>query len=503
MPSVSTPATDDSFLDREGELARLAVAADSAASGNPHWLALIGPRKVGKTSLLLTAASRLRAEGRRWLTLDASEAEPISAELFRTLALRAVDLAFAPELDASAEALAREPGEFRSAVARTPSFPRLDGPTARLVLDLPECRMDRAALAACVDLPEVLAHALGGHFVVAIDEFQEILRVRKAGSAIDPVALLRARWQRHRRVAYVISGSARRVLTDLVTSEHSPFFQHFELMDLGGLPASDAERLVRRCAPSATPDEHRRTAELLGGHPFYLQVVGDALEHTGTLAEATQESLFHRTGRLGLYFERLRADAVGRSPAQALALEFMAAGPANLSEIARHMKASASVAAHAIERLGEVAIRDPDGRWRLVDPVFALWVRWRGPGGTSLPMKLLGDEGEGVAAEALARLGFELVFYARASRGAFDLLAVRGAVHLGVQVRRRALPLRFTKEEWGRMEAEGGRLGWRWVVAAVDGPRTAFLDPALARHGREVRLHDEARISRLRTWAGV
>jgi hypothetical protein len=53
-----------------------------------------------------------------------------------------------------------------------------------------------------------------------------------------------------------------------------------------------------------------------------------------------------------------------------------------------------------------------------------------------------------------------------ASRGAFDLLATRGGAQLGIQVQRSPLPLRFTQEEWSRLEAEARRLHWHWVLAA-------------------------------------
>lgn len=83
-------------------------------------------------------------------------------------------------------------------------------------------------------------------------------------------------------------------------------------------------------------------------------------------------------------------------------------------------------------------------------------------------MGILGDEGEREVAARLAAMGFDLVYQSRASRGAFDLLATRGAAQLGVQVKRSPLPLRFTRARWIRMEAEAARLGWVWVVAAED-----------------------------------
>jgi len=115
-------------------------------------------------------------------------------------------------------------------------------------------------------------------------------------------------------------------------------------------------------------------------------------------------------------------------------------------------------------------------------------------------MAILVSEGERAAARWLSSVGFELVYQSRASRGAFDLLAIRGPHQLGVQVRRRRLPLSFTKAEWDRMAAESQRLGWKWLIIAVD-PQTEAVDalnPSLAK-GRTV--GPAARIDNLLWWA--
>ena len=148
-------------------------------------------------------------------------------------------------------------------------------------------------------------------------------------------------------------------------------------------------------------------------------------------------------------------------------------------------------------------LANDDGTYRLADATFGLWLRWRSPGGTVVPTTVIGDEAEQEVARHLAGYGFELVYQARASRGAFDLLAIRGAWQLGIQVKRSSLPLRFDRIVWDRMEAEAIRLGWRWVVAAVppEGRQApVFLAPEGARRGREVRLPEGAVITNLLAW---
>src|SRR5262249_40525193 len=155
--------------------------------------------------------------------------------------------------------------------------------------------------------------------------------------------------------------------------------------------------------------------------------------------------VFSKTGRLGLYFENEYHRLVGASTAQAAVLDALAEGPRKLTEVARAVRAGAPSTAPYLERLGGAGPRRNDRPYDFADHGLADWLRWRGPGGTVVPMTLLGDEAERAVAEHLAGLGFDLVYQSRASRGAFDLLALRGPAQLGVQVKRGDLPLRFAK----------------------------------------------------------
>lgn len=287
----------------------------------------------------------------------------------------------------------------------------------------------------------------------------------------------------------------------LVTARGSPFFQRFQIMRLGAFTFQDAIRLLVEQSPEHRPIDPERASAIvafLGGHPFYLQLAGEALVlheppyDAGTTREVLQALVFSRTGRLGLFFENEYRRLVGSATSLATTLLAVASSPggapSRLTDIAVRAGASTASTARYLERLGDAVERNAEGLYTLADPVFAAWLRWRSPGGTVVPMRILGDEAERAVAEHLAALGFDLVYQSRASKGAFDLLALRGASQLGVQVKRGSFPLRFSRTEWRRMGADAERLGWRWVVAQVD-PKTEtvlVLDPARARAGREV-----------------
>jgi Holliday junction resolvase len=238
-----------------------------------------------------------------------------------------------------------------------------------------------------------------------------------------------------------------------------------------------------------------------------VQLLGEALVASGppldeqSLKSALQDLLFSRTGRLALYFENEFHRLVGRATYLAATLQALADGPQRLTDVAETIGAASGATATYLERLGDAVKRNDEGRYELADATFGLWLRWSRPGGTVVPMRLVGDEAERAVAEYLARMGFELVYQSRGSRGAFDLLATRGAAQLGVQVKRSSLPLRFSLTDWNRMEADAERFRWRWVVAAVTPEgQIAIMDPSLATCGQEARLDDSASISNILLW---
>jgi hypothetical protein len=277
-------------------------------------------------------------------------------------------------------------------------------------------------------------------------------------------------------------------------------------MRLGPLPEDAAMKLLVEGGQIPAPLAEE-AIHVLGARPFYLQMLGDALVKTEppydrTRLRATlQELLFSRTGRLSLYFENEFQRLVGRSTNLAAVLEALAGGAKRLGDIARTIGATPGQASTYLERLEDATVRRPDGLYELDDATFGLWLRWRQPGGSVVPMTVLGEDAERTVAEHLARSGFELVYQSRASRGAFDLLATRGAGQLGVQVKRSPLPLRFKRTEWSRMEADARRFGWRWIVAAVSAKgAVTLLDPARARCDRTVRLGAPAAIDNIVAW---
>ena len=242
--------------------------------------------------------------------------------------------------------LAQRPADFRAQLQRSESFAQLPPGLRAHILELPDSEMNEDGVRFCLDLPEQLATALDHSFLIAFDEFQELAGLARKRNAVDPLPLMRSVWQRHQRCTYVVSGSGRSMLTNMVTREHSPFFQHFALLDLGPFATDEAERLLVDAAPAERPIPPllaRKAVAAIGGHPFYLQLLGEGLtsceppyDHA-SLKGAIQELLFSRTGRLSLYFNNQFDRLVGRSSYLAAVLEALAEGPQRITDLSRRI----------------------------------------------------------------------------------------------------------------------------------------------------------------------
>ncbi|MBL8911625.1 MAG: ATP-binding protein [Archangium sp.] len=507
MFSTSTPVTDTAFFDRTVELKRLAGVITALRQGTPRWLAILGVRRVGKTSLVLELVRRDRHRDVRFVVLDCMEDDPLGFGIFHHLALRTVDAFFARELGTSVASLARRPDEYRATLPESKLFRSLDRGLRADLLSLADAPKDVKLAELALGLPERLAVATRTWCVVAWDEFQELSKLPPSRGGV--LSLARAIWQRHKRTTYVIAGSERGLLRQLVTSERSPFFQHFDLMELGTMKPEDATALLRQAGGRARlSDEVIALAILtLGGHPFYLQMFGEHLVRypppwdVALARQVMSELLFTRNGALSLFFAREFDRLVGSASTLAATLEGLADGPLRTNELARRTGANSGAMVRYLERLGDAVTRDAEQRWSLSDPVFALWLRWRQPGGAVVPMSVIGDDAEKEVARLLAEYGFELVYQSRASRGAFDLLGVRSGLQVGVQVKRTTLPLRMSGAAWARLHADAQRLGWRATLAVVTPEnRVFFFDPATARVARNAVVDERQALPNLLAW---
>lgn len=123
-----------------------------------------------------------------------------------------------------------------------------------------------------LDLPEKIARKKKKHILLCIDEFQNI------SFFDDPLAVqkrLRAHWQNHHEVTYILYGSKRHLLTDFFTKPSMPFYKFGEILFLEKIEEKHWVPFITgrfKATGKYISDElARQIAQLMVNHPYFVQ----------------------------------------------------------------------------------------------------------------------------------------------------------------------------------------------------------------------------------------
>ena len=387
-----SPQLHHQFTDRQRELAALTHAVEELRQGRPYHVALLGLRKIGKTSLLREFAYRLLTE-----TQPAGEIVlPVYVDF--------------EEICSSPESFAlRYVGHIsywfqsRGQQVATPFLSLnallLNGPASMkesleaLANELSRAKPDRGFLLhLAFDFAEELARKAGVRFLVMLDEFQTIYTLANFPEAKDVVAVFRAHLERHSLCGYVVAGSAISTMEHLL-AHTSPLFARFERMALASLGREDTRELVGKLvSPADIEDVPAVSAEihrLTGGHPFYIEALCGRLRRwrllqdlpltSAAVKEAFVWEVLSPEGRIydfcryiyDISIQRARGYGALIAILQLLAQE----EGLIIAEVARRQKVTAATARDYLRWLKQVdLIVERDGGYYYGDPVLRFWV---------------------------------------------------------------------------------------------------------------------------------
>ncbi len=374
-----TPIAPDALIDRRAELARL----HQAAVERVH-VRLAGPRRFGKTSLLLAHAAGLSGAG--WRTVH-------------------VDLYGVTSLSEVCVRIASSYGRLRDARIRT----HLDALGARLGFSLsaagpgvtlgprqrvPSPEVTQRAAAELLDLPLTLFEKDRIPTLVVFDEFQDLL---SAGQSLD--GLLRSHVQYHGDAAvYVYAGSQPSLMRRLFSDRERPLYGQAEPLELGPLPLDEVTVELAERFDELGEDPLGALSPLVvtaAGHPQRTMLLAHLLHRelgaralgTTTLRDdgdlegiALADAVVARA--LSMTNEAHQAVWDGLSSGKKAVLAALADGDSPTgTTTARRFETSRATLQSALRELGKEGqhvTRDDTGPWRYVDPLLALWVARRG-----------------------------------------------------------------------------------------------------------------------------
>lgn len=254
--------TDGELVDREEELDEVVRALQNQRR---HFL--IGPRRFGKTSILATAARRVRELGGIVVS--------VNAEQFITEAAVAAEIVAQATRQSglSLKKALRQTQVLFSSLRPAMSYdPAKDTWTAKLDFEYPDSRT-RLVMEAFEGLDR-LGASTERPVALIVDEFQKLV----ADEGVPAEHQLRAVVQRHRHVAYVFAGSDESMMIAMTSDHARPFYRLGSRRFLGTIPREDfrphLRQVFRRAGAQLTPEAVELILDIGQDVPYNVQRLG-------------------------------------------------------------------------------------------------------------------------------------------------------------------------------------------------------------------------------------
>lgn len=372
-------AEGDAFCDRVDEVTRIA-----AAFRDPSARLLIhGDRRQGKSSALRRAAAEVRDSGRPVVVVDLAIASSATAAAQRILAAVQQELGRRWQETAARLLTRLRPGTFTLKA----STDAAGQPTLTFQVAPDVAPQDALVVTDVLDAVEAELEARDLELGVALDEFQRLGRWYGEEVAWQLKELL----ERHRRIGYVLAGSERSLIDQMLENRKAGLWKVVDVLHLQPIAATELVRWIveRATATGVRIDlvvaaaivrlagpRTRDVVQLARATWDWARPAGEAGRYA---AHEAMEALVREQGALHLrLWERLTD--VARRTLVTLATR-PGVQPLAADTLAAYSLGPKSTVSSALDDLvaREVLARQPDG-WEFDDPFFRRWVQVNGAG---------------------------------------------------------------------------------------------------------------------------
>jgi len=382
---LGNPVRGEAFYDRDRLLDLLTREFQGFLhQGLRSHLALIGPRKAGKTSLLFELQRRFEGQDIFMLYIYLKP-EPSRLFLHRFLISLLAD--FLRRQGRPVDPVILPTGRNLEVLMQQ-AIPLLPSTVAR-IMEITHQTDTEEQVVSLFLLLSVFQQETRLPLVVMLDEFQ-----RLAGYQIpDIFDHFREVIAVQERVLYLIAGSAVGMMMDIVADKTAPLFGHFRIHHVGTFDYEDARFfLLDKIKGTVNLKENHLNflIDLTEGFPFYL----DVLAHRITLLAGVQElhrapqslitqalveEAFLDVGTIYQYLrETIEESIVRRGMGTYLTLlSAIAQGHDTVSQLARHTGMQMPAIPHYLRRMMDAhLIQRRDGRYSITDRLMAFWLKY-------------------------------------------------------------------------------------------------------------------------------
>ena len=301
--SFGAPVSNENFFNRESELSYLEKRLFAIGKGSRNDIAVIGPRRVGKSSLVLQMAEHARMKGFKSIFIDC---EGLGLEGFIKEYGNAV---MAAELEARLDLKIREALSGGASMAITAlseilgSIKALElspvfGDFLKLRLEFEKAafsnKAHKASVRQLLEATLSLPSKTSSKYVVIFDEFQET-----AGYSLDQPfhSVYRRVTQFQKNVVYVYSGSSVGMMEDIFGNKKNPLAANADILNVVPFNEQTAKKFLGEGFSSYSrkidEDALRILWEKTNGFPAYLNWAGlRSLDISGkTIVKADAERI--------------------------------------------------------------------------------------------------------------------------------------------------------------------------------------------------------------------
>ena len=361
-------AVGENFTDRTDEKMRL---VQNFLSGTNTIL--ISPRRWGKSSLVLKAASEARDSDQNILIAFIDLFNIRSEEDFYKALAESVIRVSSIRIE---EVISNVKQFMKQWVPRI-SFSPDSQQEFSLGLNWNELKKQPDEK---LDLADNIAQSKKNKLVICIDEFQNIAFFE------DPLAFqkkLRSHWQTHQSVSYCLYGSKRHMLMDVFTSQSMPFFKFGDLMFLSRIAINFWIPFIRErfrsTGKSISDSQAEKIAVMVEGHPYYVQQLAQLVwlrtgkEVTSNIVDEAMDGLVLQ---MSLLFQGITENL---TTPQVNFLKLLIDGETRHTTKANIEKYQLGSSAHVIRikksLIEKEIIDEQPGSLIILDPVYSNWLR--------------------------------------------------------------------------------------------------------------------------------
>lgn len=365
-----TLATDDNFIDRIEDRKQLKQMLSSNIN-----VALISPRRWGKSSLIKRAMEELVAERKEFRVcfIDAFSINS-EAEFYNMFASSVISCA-AGKVEKAIKDAKNYLGNLLASITVS------DGLSDVLSINLgyrPQ-EMDKMEI---LNLPEKIARDKGIRIVVCIDEFQQLVNLPEYP---DMEGKMRTVWQKQKSASYCFYGSKKHMMMDIFADSQKPFYRFANIIFMPKIKKEDWIPFI--CDGFRNTGKHislafaERICDTVECHSWYLQQFAFFV-WSATESEVNEDIMLASSKRLiDTNSPMFISDTEKLTPSQRAMLRAILDGVSQLSSedtVRKYHLGNPNTINRNKKVLQEKSFVDSEeGHLVIADPVFKLWFKGR------------------------------------------------------------------------------------------------------------------------------